>query len=91
MKDTNNCFAGFIIGDDDRIGKYPVYVNNALEANTVLVGCGEYIAVTDFRGLGILIDPYKYSTKQAICVIAWMSFDSVLRNLGAWTKITLTA
>lgn len=91
MKDTNNCFAGFIIGDDDRIGKYPVFVNNAVSANTILVVCGEYIAVSDFQGIGILVDPYTLSKKQALKVTAWAAFDMVLRNLGAATKVVLDA
>ena len=90
MKDANNAYGGWII-EDDKIGNYPVYVNNAISANTVLVGVGSYIAITDFRGLNLLIDPYKYSTKQSICVIASMSFDMCLRRLKSWTKITLTA
>lgn len=91
VKNKDNCIAGFIIDDDDKIGKYPVYVNNAVSANTVLVGCGEYIAVSDFKGIGLIVDPYYYSTKQALRITAWASFDMVLRNLGAWTKVVLDA
>ena len=90
MKDTANCMGGWII-EDDKIGGYPVYVNNAVSANTVLVVVGEYIAVSDFKGIGLLVDPYTYSNKQALKVTAWAAFDMVLRNLGAATKITLTA
>ena len=88
MKDKNNAYGGWII-EDDKISNYPVYVNNAVSANTVLVGVGSDIAVTDFRGLGMIIDPYTYSTKQSLRVTAWISFDMVLRREKAWTKIEL--
>lgn len=90
MKDDKNAYGGWVI-EDDRIGNYPVYVNNAVSANTVLVGVGSDIAVTDFRGLGMIIDPYTYSTKQSLRVTAWISFDMVLRREKAWTKIVLDA
>ena len=88
MKDANNAYGGWVI-EDDRIGNYPVYVNNAISGNTVLVGVGSDIAITDFRALGMIVDPYTYSTKQSLRVTAWMSFDMCLRRLKSWTKIEL--
>ena len=46
-KNKDNCLAGFII-EDDKIEKYPVYVNNKLADNVVLVGDFTQVAVADF-------------------------------------------
>jgi HK97 family phage major capsid protein len=46
-KDKDNCLAGFII-EDDKIKNYPVFVNNKLADDVVLVGDFGEVAVADF-------------------------------------------
>ena len=46
-KNKDNCMAGFVI-ENDKIGNYPVYVNNAITGKTVLVGDFGEVAVADF-------------------------------------------
>lgn len=90
MKNKDNCFAGFIIDDGDKIGNYPVFVNNAMPANTILVGDFTQVAVADFQGLKLKIDDITYIKKQAVQVIAIKAFDVAVRRTGAFTKIVLT-
>ena len=47
MKEAGNCMAGFVI-EDDKIKNYPVYVNNKLADDVVLVGDFGEVAVADF-------------------------------------------
>ena len=89
MKDANNCFAGFVI-EDDKIKNYPVYVNNAITGDVVLVGDFGEVAVSDFQGLKLKVDDITYIKRQAIQVVAIKSFDCVVRRTGAFTKITFS-
>ena len=89
MKNDNNCFAGFIIDENDRIKNYPVFVNNKMPANTILVGDFGEVAVADFEGLKIKVDDITYIKQQAIQVVAIKCFDTVCRRPKAFTKIVL--
>ena len=87
-KNKDNCMAGFVI-ENDKIGNYPVYVNNAITGNVVLVGDFGEVAVADFEGLKLKIDDITYIKKQAVQVVAIKAFDVAVRRTGAFTKITL--
>lgn len=87
-KNKDNCMAGFVI-ENDKIGNYPVYVNNAITGNVVLVGDFGQVAVADFEGLKLKVDDITYIKKQAVQVVAIKAFDVAVRRLGAFTKITL--
>ena len=87
-KNKDNCMAGFVI-ENDKIGTYPVYVNNAITGSTILVGDFGQVAVSDFQGLKLKVDDITYIKKQAIQVVAIKAFDVAVRRLGAFTKITL--
>lgn len=89
-KNKDNCMAGFVI-ENDKIGNYPVYVNNAITGNVVLVGDFGEVAVADFEGLKLKVDDITYIKKQAVQVVAVKAFDVAVRRTGAFTKITLTA
>lgn len=87
-KNKDNCMAGFVI-ENDKIGNYPVYVNNAITGATILVGDFGEVAVADFEGLKLKVDDITYIKKQAVQVVAIKSFDVAVRRTGAFTKITL--
>lgn len=87
-KNKDNCMTSFVI-ENDKIGNYPVYVNNAITGNTVLVGDFGEVAVADFQGLKLKVDDITYIKKQAVQVVAIKAFDVAVRRLGAFTKITL--
>lgn len=89
MKNDKNCYAGFVI-ENDKIGNYPVYVNNALTGKTILVGDFGEVAVADFQGLKLKVDDITYIKKNAIQIVAIKAFDVAVRRTGAFTKITLT-
>ena len=89
MKKDGNCMAGFVI-EDDKIKNYPVYVNNAITGQTVLVGDFGEVAVADFEGLKLKVDDITLIKRQAVQIIAIKAFDTVVRRTGAFTKITLT-
>ena len=91
MKNKDNCFAGFIIDENDRIKNYPVFVNNKMPAKTVLVGDFGEVAVADFEGLKLKVDDITYIKQQAIQIVAIKCFDCVCRRPKAFTKIVLTA
>lgn len=92
MKNDKNCFAGFVI-ENDKIGNYPVYVNNAITAedgkDIVLVGDFGEVAVADFEGLKLKVDDITYIKQNAIQIVAIKAFDCVVRRTGAFTKITI--
>ena len=90
MKNDNNCFAGFII-ENDKINNYPVFVNNKMPANTILVGDFTQVAVGDFEGLKLKVDDITYIKQNAIQIVAIKAFDCVVRRPGAFTKLVLTA
>ena len=87
-KDKDNCLAGFII-EDDKIKNYPVYVNNKLADDVVLVGDFGEVAVADFEGLKLKVDDITYIKQNAIQIVAIKCFDTVCRRPKAFTKITL--
>ena len=89
MKKDGNCMAGFVI-EDDKIKTYPVYVNNAITGQTILVGDFGEVAVADFQGLKLKVDDISLIKRNAIQVVAIKCFDCVVRRNGAFTKITLT-
>ena len=89
-KNKDNCLAGFVI-ENDKIGTYPVYVNNAITGNVILVGDFGEVAVADFQGLKLKVDDITYIKQNAIQIVAIKAFDTVVRRTGAFTKITLTA
>ena len=88
-KNKDNCLAGFVI-ENDKIGTYPVYVNNAITGNVILVGDFGEVAVADFQGLKLKVDDITYIKQNAIQIVAIKAFDTVVRRTGAFTKITLT-
>ena len=88
-KNKDNCLAGFVI-ENDKIGTYPVYVNNAITGKTILVGDFGEVAVADFEGLKLKVDDITYIKQNAIQIVAIKAFDTVVRRTGAFTKITLT-
>ena len=90
VKDKDNCMAGFVC-EDDKIKGFPVYVNNKMPANTILLGDFSQVAVADFEGLKIKVDDITYIKQQAIQIVAIKCFDTVVRRPGAFTKLTLTA
>lgn len=83
LKDDNG-FAGYLC-EDDLIKGIPVYVNNALDDNTVILGQFDKLVVADFDGIMIKVDDITYIKKGAVQVIATTAFDSTLRNPGAFT------
>lgn len=87
-KSKDNCMAGFVI-ENDRIGNYPVFVNNKVPANTVLVGDFGEVAVADFEGLKLKVDDITYIKQGAIQIVATKAFDCVCRRPKAFTKITM--
>lgn len=89
MKQEGNCMAGFII-EDDKIENYPVYVNNKMPNNVILVGDFGEVAVADFEGLKLKVDDITLIKRQAVQIIAIKAFDCVVRRTGAFTKITLS-
>ena len=90
MKDANNCFAGFIC-ENDKVKNFPVFVNNKMPANTILLGDFGEVAVADFEGLKLKVDDITYIKQQAIQIVAIKCFDCVVRRPGAFTKLTITA
>lgn len=81
---------GFVC-EDDKIKNFPVYVNNKMPANTILLGDFSQVAVADFEGLKLKVDDITYIKQQAIQIVAIKCFDCVVRRPGAFTKLTLTA
>ena len=90
VKDKDNCFAGFVC-ENDKIKNFPVFVNNKMPANTILLGDFGEVAVADFEGLKLKVDDITYIKQQAIQIVAIKCFDCVVRRPGAFTKLTLTA
>lgn len=83
LKDDNG-FAGYLC-EDDLIKGIPVYVNNALDNNTVILGQFDKLVVADFDGIMIKVDDITYIKKGAVQVIATAAFDSTVRAPGAFT------
>ena len=89
-KNKDNCMAGFIC-ENDRIKNFPVYVNNSMPANTILLGDFGEVAVADFEGLKLKVDDITYIKQQAIQIVAIKAFDCVVRRPGAFCVVTLAS
>ena len=89
-KNKDNCMAGFIC-ENDMIKNFPVYVNNSLPANTILLGDFGEVAVADFQGLKLKVDDITYIKQGAIQIVATKAFDCVVRRPGAFCKVVLAS
>lgn len=89
-KNKDNCMAGFIC-ENDTIKNFPVFVNNKMPANTILLGDFTQVAVADFEGLKIKVDDITYIKQQAVQIVAIKAFDCVVRRPGAFCVVTLAA
>lgn len=83
LKDANG-FAGYLC-EDDKIKNMPVYVNNALGDDEIILGAFENVAVADFDAIQLKVDDITLAKKQAIQVIASNAFDVVIRRPKAFT------
>lgn len=83
LKDANG-FEGYIC-TDDKIKNMPVYVNNALGDDEIILGAFENVAVADFDAIQLKVDDITLAKKQAIQVIASNAFDVVIRRPKAFT------
>lgn len=86
LKDANG-FAGYLC-ENDKIKNIPVYVNNALGDEEIILGAFENVAVADFDAIQIKVDDISLAKKQAIQVIASNAFDVVIRRPKAFTVTT---
>lgn len=83
LKDANG-FAGYLC-EDDKIKNMPVYVNNSLGDDEIILGAFENVAVADFDAIQLKVDDISLAKKQAIQVIASNAFDVVIRRPKAFT------
>ena len=82
LKD-NAGYGGYLC-EDNKMKGFPVYVNNALDDNTVILGNFEQVVVADFDGLFIKVDDITYIKKGAVQVIATQAFDALVRRPGSF-------
>ena len=83
LKDAKG-FEGYIC-TDDKIKNMPVFVNNALGDDKIILGAFENVAVADFDAIQLKVDDITLAKKQAIQVIASNAFDVVIRRPKAFT------
>lgn len=79
LKDDTTGYGGFLC-ENDKIKNIPVYVNNCLDDNTVILGNFGEVIVADFDGLFLKIDDITYIKKGAVQVIATKAFDCLVRR-----------
>lgn len=84
LKDDTTGYGGFLC-EDDKIKNMPVYVNNALGDDEIILGAFENVAVADFDAIQLKVDDITLAKKQAIQVIASNAFDVVIRRPKAFT------
>lgn len=83
--------SGFVYGficENDKIKNFPVYVNNAIPDNKIILGDFNELVVCDFEGLEILADPYTGLANNQVRVAGWMQVDCTLQRPKAFTVIT---
>lgn len=86
LKD-NAGYGGYLC-EDNKIKGFPVYVNNALADDEIILGNFNEIIVADFDGLFIKVDDITYIKKGAVQVIATAAFDSLVRRPGSFLVTT---
>ena len=83
--------SGFVYGficENDKIKNFPVYVNNVIPDNKIILGDFNELVVCDFEGLEILADPYTGLANNQVRVAGWMQMDSTVQRPKAFTVIT---
>lgn len=75
----------FLIGDDRKLIGYPVYICNALDDDEIVLGDFSELLVANFDGLMLKVDDITYIKKQAIQIIAYESFDVLVRKPKAFS------
>ena len=76
------------ICEDDKIKGYPVYINNALTDDQVILGNFAELIVADFDGLFLKVDDITYIKRGAVQVVATAAFDSLVRRPKSFTVTT---
>lgn len=84
LKDDTTGYGGFLC-EDDKIKNMPVFVNNALGDDEIILGAFDNVAVADFDAIQLKVDDISLAKKQAIQVIASNAFDVVIRRPKAFT------
>ena len=90
-----------ILGEDGKIGGYPVYLsefvestgNNTFNSNPLHVGFGRWsdVKVGQFGAMRMLIDPYSQSNKDAVVVRLHADFSVDVIRKGSFVIGTITA
>lgn len=81
---AENGMEGYLC-EDDKIKNIPVFINNALDDDTIILGAFENVAVADFDAIQLKVDDITLAKKQAIQVIASNAFDVAVRRPKAFT------
>ena len=84
LKDATTGYGGFLC-EDDKIKGYPVFVNNALDDDTVILGNFGELVVCDFDGLFLKVDDITYIKRGAVQVVATACFDALVRRPKSFT------
>lgn len=84
LKDATTGYGGFLC-EDDKIKGYPVFVNNALDDDTVILGNFGELVVCDFDGLFLKVDDITYIKRGAVQVVATACFDALVRRPRSFT------
>lgn len=82
LKDTAG-YGGYLC-EDNKIKGFPVFVNNALDDDTIILGNFNEVVVADFDGLYLKVDDISYIKKGAVQVIATAAFDALIRRPGSF-------
>lgn len=82
LKD-NAGYGGYLC-EDNKIKGFPVFVNNALDDDTIILGNFNEVVVADFDGLYLKVDDITYIKKGAVQVIATAAFDALIRRPGSF-------
>ena len=81
---AENGMEGYLC-ESDKIKNIPVFINNALDDDTIILGAFENVAVADFDAIQLKVDDITLAKKQAIQVIASNAFDVAVRRPKAFT------
>ena len=83
LKDSTTGYGGFLC-EDNKIKGYPVFINNALTDDQIILGNFNEVVVADFDGIFIKVDDITYIKKGAVQVIATAAFDCLVRRPGSF-------
>lgn len=76
---------GIFLLEDGKMAGFPVFDSNQITAGYMAFGDWSQMVVADWGGVEIMVDPYSASKQGKVIVTVFVTMDTLVRQLGAFS------